>query len=364
MRRNHRAWVFGALGLIVSVVGAPAWGQAEADPSPEQIQEMHAMGSLAIQAVQGTPGAPEIGATEVEVDLLHQNAVVKAIRTELDEYGVVVIDDIPLNIRVRPVVRVKYAGVTYQEVGELMDLTRPQQTIEVICYEVTDEMPAWTIPIRQVMLSYVPSGIKVTEIIMIMNPGKKTWLGTANPPDDPVTMEMVLPQGAQEVSLGKGFHDWCCTSFLDARLINHLPLMPHVTELNLSYLIPVDTESADLEITAQGDIEQLVVMLPEQMHTHEVKGLALGGTKQIADTSVRYYTATDLRKDNVVGLTITGLTRVGDTPRHAPPTINRTLSLVAIGGVVVMVAIVIFVILSARSRARDQEEKGSKSDLP
>ena len=361
MKRYQLACV---LGLMVGFVGTPAWGQVETDPSPEQIQDMHATGSLAIQAVQGTPDGPPIGITEVEVDLFHQNAVVKAIRAELDEYGIVVIDDIPLNIRVRPVVRVKHAGVTYQEVGEFMDLTRPQQTIKVTCYEVTDEMPAWTIPIRQVMLSYVPSGIKVTEIMMVMNPAKRTWLGTEHPPDQPITMEITLPEGAEEVTLGKGFHDWCCTSLEDGKLVNHLPLMPHITELNLSYVLPVDTKSIDLDLRAQADIEQMVVVLPEEMHTHEVNGLALGGTKQIADTSVRYYTATDLRKDDVVGLAITGLTPVRADTQGSTPEINNALGLVAIVGVVVMVAIVIFVILSARSREQDQEGKDSSADSP
>ncbi len=359
MKRNHTAYL---LGLIACFVGVSAWGQVEMDPSPGQIQDMHATGSLAIQAVQGTPGAPAIGVAEVEIDLLHQNAVVKAIRTELDEYGIVVLDDIPLNIRVRPVVRVKHAGVTYQEVGELMDLTRPQQTIKVICYEVTDEMPAWTIPIRQVMLSYVPSGIKVTEIVMVMNPAKRTWLGAQRPPGQPVTMKIALPAGAEQVVLGKGFHGWCCTSIEEGMLINHLPLMPHITELNLSYTLPVDTESVDLDITAQADTEQMVVMLPEQMHTHEVNGLALGGTKQIADTPVRYYTATNLHKDDVVGLTITELTPVRADTQRPTSEINNALRLVAIVGVAVMFVVVIFVIWSARSRAKDQDGKDSEVD--
>ncbi len=365
MKWNRTAWLFWLFVGLIGFVGVPAWGQVEADPSPEQIQDMHATGSLSIEAVQGTPGAPAIGVAEVEVDLLHQNAVVKAVRTELDEHGRAMIDDIPLTIRVRPVVRVKYAGVTYQEVGEFMDLASSHQTIKVTCYEVTDEMPAWTIPIRQVMLSYAPSGIKVTEIMMVMNPGTRTWVGTEHPPDQPITMEITLPERAEAVTLGKGFHDWCCTSFEDGKLVNHLPLMPHVTELNLSYTIPVDTESVGLDLIAQGEIEQMVVMLPDQMHTHEVRGLGLGGTRQIADTTVRYYTASDLRKGDVVGLTITGLTPArAEREDRSVSELGSALRLVAIIGVVVMIGVVIFVVLVARFGAQNQEGNDSPGDLP
>ncbi len=369
MKWNRTAWLFRLIGMLwlvvglIGFVGVPAWGQADSGPSPEQIQDMHATGSLSIEAVQGTPGAPAIGITEVEVDLLHQNAVVKAVRTELDAHGRAVIDDIPLTIRVRPVVRVRYAGVTYQEVGEFMDPASPNQTIQVTCYEVTDEMPAWTIPIRQVMLSYAPSGVKVTEIMMVMNPGKRTWLGAGQLPDRPVTMEIPLPDGAEAVTLGKGFHDWCCTSLEDGKLVNHLPLMPHVTELNLSYTIPVDTESVGFDLIAQGDIEQMVVMLPDQMHTHELNGLGLGGTRQIADTTVRYYTASDLRKGDVVGLTITGLTPArADRGDPSASELGSALRLVAIIGVVVMIAVVVFVVLVARFGVQDQEGNDSPGD--
>lgn len=289
-------------GLFLVLIAGPAWGQVAHDTPTK--------GSIAIQAVQGTPEGPAIGNVEVEVDLLYQNTVIETLSARLDEHGIVVIDNLPMNRDVQPVVRIAYAGVTYQEIGEIMGAAHRQQTVKVTCYEVTYEVPSWTIPIRQVMLSYVPEGLKVTEILVVMNPDEMTWLGTQQADARPVTMSLVLPDGAEQVSLGTGFHGWCCTSYEHGVLVSHLPMMPQMSEMSLSYVIPVETGSFELKISSPADIVQLVVMLPDQLHTHRVDGLALGGTKQIADTQVRYYTASDLAKGDSVSLAMSGIRHV------------------------------------------------------
>ncbi len=313
-------------------------------------------GSLAIQAVQGTPGAPAIGETDIEVDLVHQGMIIKTIKAQLDEFGIVVIDDIPIDLDVRPVIRVHYAGVTYQEVGSTMGKTHPQQTVKVTCYEVTNDTPAWKIPIRQVMLSYAPQGIKVTEILVVMNPGKSTWLGEElgdeNPPNRPITMSMTLPEGASHIKLGSGFHDWCCTSYEDGVLVNHLPLMPHVTEMDFSYIVPVSEGAYDLNIVAPSVVDQMVVMLPEEIQTENRRGLELGGTRVVADTSVRYYTAKNLAKDDAVGLVVSGFSGAkaqSMSPKSSAAESSKMIAIV--GGAVLILASLVMLFTKKKSTA-------------
>lgn len=297
-------------------------------------------GSLVIQAIQGTPGGPAIKNIGVEISLVFKKAPPQTIHAQLDEYGIVYLNDIPIDADVRPVIRIDYAGVTYQEAGEIMGRANREQSIEVKCYEVTSDIPLWTMPVRQVMLSHAPQGIKVTEILVIKNPSERTWLGTQNHSDRPVTMSVRLPQGAEQIKLGTGFHQWCCTSIESGMLVNHLPMMPDITEMNFSYIINTTDGTFDLNIIAPADIEQMVVMVPDDMHAHSTDGLTLGKTELIADTTVRYYTVTDSSKGDTAQLELSGLPKiraVADST-NTPVTINPKMLFIVACGVIVFLA--------------------------
>ncbi len=365
MMKHHRGFISGVLvALTLSVASAqpvPLAVQDKAlqesvlpsgdaiplaDPSMVPGQELaEQSGRLAIQVIQGTPGGPEIGITDVEVDLLHQSKVIKTIKSQLDKYGVVVLDDLPIKLGVQPVVRIKYAGVTYQEVGAIMDPANPQQMIQVICHEVTNDAPAWKIPIRQIMINYAPEGLKVTEIMVVDNPARQTWLGTPQPSGEPVTTVLPLPVNAEQVELGKGFHGWCCTEFENGKVKNHLPLMPHITELDFSYVVSAQDGSVVFDIQASADIEKLIVIVPDQMETVSTEGLELGGSRSIADTQVRFYTAEGFAKGAKAVLTLSGLSRevidVADETSKAQGS-GKTMAIIGGGLLVVIVFFVVF----------------------
>ena len=89
-----------------------------ADDAPSM---MPARGVLAIRAVQGTPGAEPIGQTKVTVQLYHRGMLLDTIETQLDEHGIVMLEDLPIDSAFQPVAQIEYAGVTYSVVGELME---------------------------------------------------------------------------------------------------------------------------------------------------------------------------------------------------------------------------------------------------
>jgi len=324
-------------GLLSMAYVSVANSTQKVDPTPDPTN-----GSLIIEAIQGSIDAPPIGVSDIEVTLLNKNKVIKTINSQLDEHGIAILNDIPLGTDIQPVVRVEHAGVTYQEVGLIMGASLEQQTIKVNCYEVTNETPSWTIPMWQIMLSHTPHGVKVTEILIVHNPDNQTWLGATRFQNKPVTMSLGLPSGADQIKLGTGFHYWCCTSIDSGSLINHLPLMPETTELNFSYIINSDDGTCELTLEAPADVEQMVVMLPDGIHSHTADGLALGGTRKIADTTVRYYTATELSKGNTVQLALSGLPRVrsvnSNSLPHSPVSINPNLLLMIAGGGVLLLA--------------------------
>lgn len=265
------------------------------------------VGSLAIQATQGTPRAEPIRNSKVTIKLYHRNQLYDTIEAQLDEFGVTVIDDLPLGMSTQPVVQVLHDDMTYQRIGTVMDAANPYQKIEVTCYDATDEQPLWTISMRHVMVDRSEEGLVVKEVIVIENPGERTWLGTKTDDDKRVTTSFMMPVSARNLKLGKGFHDWCCTEFDNGKLVNHLPLMPNTTEINFSYVVPIENGEAEITVAAPVIVEHLMIVVPHEMAADETIGLELGGAEQIGERLVRYYTTSNQQDGVIASITLTGL---------------------------------------------------------
>jgi len=270
-----------------------------------------ATGSIAVRAVQGTPGAPAIGRVPVEVELQHRGMTVNTIKTQTDEHGIVMLEDLPVSMGLEPIVRVQYADLTYQVAGGLMDATHPQQQIDVTCYEPTAEAPPWKVQMRHVMISPTPQGLQVTEVMVIENPTQRTWTGipasAGSGSSKALTTAFTLPHGAANVTLVRGFHDWCCSTLANDRLINHLPLMPETTEMVYSYLVPVTSGRATIDIDAPSAVDHMMVLVPDALTTDAFSGMQLGGTQSMGESQARYYLASNLRAGDRASITLAGL---------------------------------------------------------
>jgi hypothetical protein len=304
-------------------------------------------GSLAVRAVQGGPGGAAIGGLEVDVQLVHRGAVVHSTQARLDEHGVVVLEDLPVGMGVTPIVRVTYAGVTYQQPGTLMDASNRHQTVEVVCYELSSDEPSWRVAMRHVMIDAIPGGLRVAEIVVVENPASTTWLGRSSPGARPVTTAFRLPPGASNVSLGKGFHDWCCTTFADGTLSSHLPLMPQRTELHFGYLVPARDGAVSLEVRAPAPVDHMMVVIPEELETASVEGLALGGTEPFGDRAVRYYRAAGLPAGAASRLVLSGLRGAAAATTEGKPA-SPARVIAAIGGALLVLTALAVLLLRPR----------------
>jgi hypothetical protein len=303
--------------------------------------------------VQGTPDGPAIQHADVEIDLLHRGVAIKNLTAKLDEFGVVVLDDLPVAMGVQPLVRVHYAGVTFQQIGTLMDSANPTPKIEVHCYEVTHDRPDWSIHMRHVMVTHADDGARVTEIVIINNPAKRTWLGHAIGDQRPVTTSLGLPDGATDVQLGRGFHDWCCSTLEGSRLSNHLPLMPGPTEMTFSYALPSSSGTALLRVDSPVRVDQLTLTVPADMRTPTLEGLELGGETKIADTFVRYYTAENVPAGTLTSATLEGLrfshlvTSATDERDAAETPRSAARYVAAVGGGLILLAAIVLIVFRA-----------------
>lgn len=306
-------------------------------------------GTLAIQAVQGTPGGPAIGAVEAEVELVHRGMTLNTIKIKLDEHGVAMIEDLPVSMGVQPIVRVFYDDLTYQVAGGWMDATHPQQKLEVICYESTENPPAWRVLMRHVMISPAPEGVQVTEVLVIENPDDVTWTGVKGSPAKKITTSFKLPEGATNVSLGRGFHEWCCSTLTNGVLMNHLPLMPQTTEMIFGYTLPARKGAAVLDITAPAAVQHTMILAPQSIKVDSTSGLTDNGLQSMGETSVRAYMASGLSAGEKVTITLAGLrSPASPTTASAAQSIARIIAIIG-GGLILVAALAVIVYHSKKS---------------
>ncbi|MHC4947615.1 MAG: hypothetical protein ACYTG1_05070 [Planctomycetota bacterium] len=279
-----------ASSSVAAPPGGPAHpeGPPSASPAPADAPA-GAVGDLAIQAHQGTPGGPPIADAEVEIQLLHQGLVIDSITSRLDEHGVVVVDAVPLTMEIVPVVRLVHAGVVYEQAGELMSAEQPHQAIDITCYETTDEEPPWSVDVRHVMIMPHGTGVRVTEIIVARNPADRSWLGVAGDVDRRTAI-FTLPDGAREVALQRGFPGGCCATLSAGRLISHAPLPPGETEIGFTYNVPAAADgTVAVAFTAPADVTETMVVIPDGMTTTGVEGLADAQVGVVGEQQIRSY---------------------------------------------------------------------------
>lgn len=298
-------------------------------------------GTLSVHATQGTKGRSPVSGDAAELVLLHRNAPVKQISFTLDAEGNASIPDLPLAMALRPVVRVKHAGVLYQQAGEQLDPSKPVASLEVVVYEVTDDTPAWKVVLRHVMFERDETGANVAETVLVDNTGDATWLGApADAQGRRATVQVTLPAGARDIQLEQGFHGWCCTAFAGSTLSIQMPLMPGRTQYRFAYRVPETDGSIALHLSSPlATMEHAAVFVQERANAVEPSGLASTRTELVAGEPLRVYEASGIRPGAVVGVALRRPDAPGDKSAVSPSVIGLVVAATGVGaGIAVAVA--------------------------
>lgn len=278
------------------------------DAAMRQVLRDGPKGSLAVQVLQGTAGAPPVSGATVSVDLYHQNSPVWQMTATLDDNGAALIADVPVAIEVRPVVRVEYNNVTYLELGPRMDSESPDAAVKVTVYRTSLEAPDWRIAMRHIMVQRVTDGTIVNETLVVENPSDETWFGGEPMRDGKGTSVRVgLPPQVDEVHLDAGFHGWCCTTFERGQLAVQMPLMPGQTTYRYTYFIPTQPESVDLRFLAPVATESVVMFVPDDGTTVQATAMTLQGTEQMGSGRMRNFIASGLTEGQQAGVVLSSL---------------------------------------------------------
>ncbi|MGE3108981.1 MAG: hypothetical protein AB7G11_16655 [Phycisphaerales bacterium] len=339
--KASRRLAYVIVAAVLAALAAHAPAQPGAPASQEAVNPPQAAmptGTLAVRAIQGTRDGGEIGPSDVEVELIHNGQSVHRAQARLGEGGMVFVRDLPVVMPVRPLVRIKYAGVMYQDVGPPMDAGHPTGSVDVTVYETTDAAPAWRMRSRHIVAQPAAGGLAVSEAIEVENPADRTWLGgPADPQGRRSVVEFDLPEASSGVTLGNGFHGWCCTAVSDRRVKVQMPLMPGRTTYELSYRVGGTGPRCALVVGTPAPCDHIVLTVPS-----DAKGVEARGVSPIDDEApgALAYGAHDLAAGAAVGLLVSVEPReqrsVPDGGRWGP----LEVGMVAAVGVVVLVGTV------------------------
>jgi len=296
---------------LLAFLGAPlALAQGPLPPGQQGVPNdmthamaMSAKGTLAIQAVQGTKDGPPVGGEDVEIIIFHRDQPVQQINSKLDDHGLLVVENLPVSLGIRALVRVQHAGVLFQDAGPPMDDANPTGSMNITVYEVSDERQPMDIVVRQLAGALVSNGVDVAETVVVENNGDRTWLG--EPADEAgrrATVQLTLPPDAVEVELLQGFHGWCCSQYTPPTLTVQMPIMPGQTTFKFAYKIPVRSGESDLRISSGLPTEHSVFVVPATDLVASGEGAELIGTETISGVQATKYEGGPHAAGDVVGL--------------------------------------------------------------
>ncbi|CAG0961301.1 hypothetical protein PHYC_00741 [Phycisphaerales bacterium] len=304
----HLAAVMG-IGLCAAIAAA----QSPAAPAVDSDQAMQQgpKGMLAIRAIQGTKGGPAVGGEEVEVIVFHREMPVKQIKGNLDDHGVLLVGDLPVGIGIRPLVRIKHAGVLYQDAAALMDAEKPGANLDITVYEVTETMPAWKVVMRHLVAEKAEGGMAVSETLVVENTSDQTWLGA--PPDAAnrrATVTLDLPAGATDIQLVQGFHGWCCSAYAGTKLSIQMPFMPGKMTYKFAYFVPARDGVIDLRVAAPAPVGHAAFFVPDSGLKAEPTLVKEGGSEQMGAERVTMFQSDGIAAGESVGVVLTSLASV------------------------------------------------------
>ncbi len=263
--------------------------------------------ALRVNVTQGTKNGPALGKDAVTIEIYSVGKVMKKVDSFLDAKGSVTVENIPLDHPVQPVITVHHAGADEQAIGSPITTQQPTLEMNMPVYETTDVQPAWTIGMRRVILAVNSKGLHVIETIGGYNPTDLAWLG-AKTADDRETFSLGLPADATDIQLGAGL----ATSrgkVLDHRVVRAVPMLPGVTEYDLSYLIPVKDGAAKVTFVSPAKVSLFAVYMRAGGMTVKADGIALSKVPGIDDGGrYRVYTAKAVPAGTVITVELSDIT--------------------------------------------------------
>lgn len=291
-------------------------------------------GTLTVRAVQGTAGAPAVGADPITVEVYGNEQLIGKLDIKLDDDGTTTIDNIPTGSGYQVLARVTHGGVEFDGV---VDANNRTVQLSIPVFESTETRPDWNVQMRHLIVQPADDGVHVMEVIAISNPADRAWLGEKPGTDGKRTVFTVpLPADAIKVQLAGGFHE-CCSKIENGKITNTMALVPGVTQYQFTYVVPATKGTADISASFAVPVKSMMVLVPEGVSASAV-GLEGPKTVNMGNGNTQYFKGADLAANKEVKVTVkaSGTGTGGSTTRTgaaARDDFDTAAAVKAIGGV-------------------------------
>ncbi|MCG3180787.1 MAG: hypothetical protein BIFFINMI_03150 [Phycisphaerae bacterium] len=276
----------------------------QAPPFPTSQPET-VRGVLMITATQGTAGAAVPAGDDVLVDLMYGGFSIRQLRGKLDSGGRLILSDVPVGVKVMPMVTVRHDNHDFRQTGPLMSPEDPDRAVRIAVYQTTETAPAWKVSMHHLILTRMPDGksYRVREMLVVENPTDKVWIGPMDAKGQRVTMHIPLPVNTD----GR------------AQVDATVAVPPGSSQHTIAYAIPVKDGKAVVELVAPAPTDRLVVVKADDDGAKvSLAGLEVGQQMQIdKGRTMTFYQAESLKAGQKVSLTL----ELSDKP--APPKTNE-----------------------------------------
>lgn len=301
-------------GSSAPTLPAKPVGQLAATEGPQATSPAAQNGTLEIRVIQGTPNAAPITSGTPILEVYDGDKLVAKMETPLESDGHIRVYDIPLQTRITPRVKMSYAGIEYEVVGEPMSSSNPSQDLSLTVYEITEQQPDWQIRMRHVMLQPAGTSIQVSEVLVVDNPSDRTFVGTADPAGNRTVFRLPMPDGASDVEVLSGFHA-CCMRFEDGSIVNPIALLPGQAQYQISYSLPLKQGAAAMTLASPVETRNVAVLIPDDGSAVEANGLdTIGSNDMGSGTKVRLYKASDVAAGAELGIKLSNIVPLKDAP--------------------------------------------------
>jgi hypothetical protein len=250
----------------------------------------------------------------------------------------------------------------HPDISRLLTTTSSTQDSTTLVVEQTEEMPAWNVQMRHLIVRRLNSAIQVTDMLYLTNPSAKTWIGTVRDGKH-VTLDLPLPSKVTNVQISTNLRD-AGTEFLNGHVVSAIPLPSGQTAMQVSYTLPLAPGGVAVSVSAPAPVTRMMVFVPEDGTNIVVTGLGVGTKIDVGQGESRLYQGEDLPTG--ANATIA----VGDMFSRAPAAVESTGAashlprIIGIGSLIIVIGGSIVIFMRPSTRADKVQDKAGPQRGP
>lgn len=309
-----------------------------------------ANGAIKGSLSNNTPGGTGVADVEVSLSGYEGTKELAAKVTKTDKDGRFAFDGLAVGPNFAYQLAAEFQGAPYYSEAITLTIEQPEQTLDMKVADATTDESVVKASARHYLIEPNPTGVSVSEILIIKNSSDKTFVGGKEAHQGVrATLRFVLPKDAIDLEPVDGF---LASRVLpvDGGFIDTFPIYPGDSQRILRYKIPPTGDSASFTATLNLPADKVSVLVPDRGVKVSVSNLPTTGNPDIQGEKYLLFSGQNLANGTTLEFKLDGLSKAAAKSAAA-----GSVSAPVVGGlalVVVLVAGTAVYLVRRRSRSR------------